>query len=124
MTEIDIFSFVGGLLGKIFCSTAQKTIKTNDKLACQGFLTLFWFSGLFLGFSVLSMFEILYHFSLRLCCLERKNKTKIPSIVVSDTNGVASVKSRLRKLIESYMIMSTVHGFVFLVDKSKHLVEK
>jgi Amiloride-sensitive sodium channel len=93
-TEIDIFSFVGGLL------------------------------GLFLGFSVLSMVEILYFCVIKVCF--KKTSQAYESSNMSWTThgaGFNCLQFRCRFIVD-YMRESSVHGLAYIADKSKHFVER
>lgn len=106
-TETDIFSFVGGLLGDVLTK-----ITINS---CQLFLVLFL--GLFLGFSVLSFVEIIYHFTFRICF-----KAK-PTIEVQMHDNVSLIQ-RLNTIFNDYLGNSSIHGFNYVADKTKHPIER
>lgn len=116
-TEIDILSFVGGLLGKFFrYSYVIKLIIISVIL------------GLFLGFSFLSFIELIYHFTFRICFLRlRKNEEteKVSSTFNHMTpHQVASVFLKLKSAFVNYMENSSIHGLAYLIDVKKHSMER
>lgn len=94
LTEIDIFSYVGGLL------------------------------GLFFGFSVLSMAEIVYFFILFLKTCRRGRIMPVPLIKVVDTESRATLWLTLKRYLSRYMLNSSVHSFLFIGDSRKKIITR
>jgi hypothetical protein len=88
----------------------QQQLSTLDFVCyCGGSL------GLFLGFSTLSAFEIVYYFTLRILCL----KTQRKKVNCAEIERIKE-RNHFIEVIES----SSIHGFNQTVRKNRHFIER
>jgi hypothetical protein len=73
--------------------------------------------GLFLGFSAVSMLEIVYYFTLRIICL-KKQQTQVEAI--SETNEPSKTTKYPIEIVEN----SSVHGCNQIVMAKRHWIER
>jgi hypothetical protein len=99
-TGVEIFSFVGGLL------------------------------GLFLGFSVLSLFEIFYHFCLSpiMIYLRTRKINDFKEVKVaweeSEQQKITTKFQKVRHFVSNILENSSIHGLWYFVDKKLHFFER
>jgi hypothetical protein len=73
--------------------------------------------GLFLGFSAVSLLEIVYYFTLRIICL-KKQQTQVTDI--SETNEPSKTTKYPIEIVEN----SSVHGCNQIVMAKRHWIER
>lgn len=88
--------------------------------ACGGLL------GLFVGFSIFSLFEFLYFFSIRIFCNMRIRKHVVkPKVLVTDSNPEEEkYSSTAQKILFEYSERCALDGIKYIGDITRHWTER
>jgi hypothetical protein len=78
--------------------------------------------GLFLGFSALSLFEIVYYFTLRIVCLKKQQAKLSPSSHTKDSTKTSNhpISDPINEFVEN----SSIHGCNQIVMAKRHWIER